>query len=150
MRAPALSSPCGALLRAARGRQLLHHLFEAEARRRLARRELLERWRAGAIDFLTKPVDAAELLVVVERALQRDAMARDEHTQREIVLQRLAGLTPRELEVLNQVVVGRLNKQIAGDLGTAEKTVKVHRGRMMKKMGVRNLAELIRIVALCR
>jgi FixJ family two-component response regulator len=102
--------------------------------------------KAGAIDFLTKPVDAAEVLATVDRALRRDAAAREEHTQREAVLHRLPSLTPREREVLEQVVSGRLNKQIAGDLGTAEKTVKVHRGRMMKKMAVRTVADLIRIV----
>jgi FixJ family two-component response regulator len=102
--------------------------------------------KAGAVDFLTKPVEAAALLAAVERALERDAAARAARAEDEAVRRNLARLTPREREVLDGVLAGRLNKQIAWDLGTAEKTVKVHRGRMMKKMGVRTIADLIRIV----
>jgi FixJ family two-component response regulator len=103
--------------------------------------------KAGAVDFLTKPVDGATLLSAIEQALARDDMARAARAEGNVVRLRLARLTPREREVLEGVIAGRLNKQIAGDLGTAEKTVKVHRGRMMKKMGVRTVADLVRVVA---
>jgi FixJ family two-component response regulator len=103
--------------------------------------------KAGAVDFLTKPVDASVLLVAVAGALERDRQERREGEQRRAVAQRLASLTAREREVLKHVVAGRLNKQIAGDLGTVEKTIKVHRGRMMRKMGVRAVADLVRLVA---
>jgi FixJ family two-component response regulator len=102
--------------------------------------------KAGAVDFLTKPVNAAVLLAAVDQALARDAAARAARAEGDAVRLRLACLTPREREVLDGVVAGRLNKQIAFDLGTAEKTVKVHRGRMMKKMGARTVADLIRVV----
>ena len=103
--------------------------------------------KAGAIDFLAKPPDASELLAAVAQALQRDSEARHERERRKIVEQRLSRLTPREREVLARVVAGRLNKQIAAELGTVEKTIKVHRGRMMEKMGVRTVADLVRLVA---
>ena len=102
--------------------------------------------KAGAVDFLTKPVEAAALLAAVEQALGRDAAARAARTEVDAVRRNLALLTPRETEVLEGVLAGRLNKEIAWDLGTAEKTVKVHRGRMMKKMGVRTVADLVRVV----
>jgi FixJ family two-component response regulator len=102
--------------------------------------------KAGAVDFLTKPVEAAALLAAVAQALDRDAAARAARAGEDEVRRNLARLTPREREVLDGVLAGQLNKQIAWDLGTAEKTVKVHRGRMMKKMGVRTVADLIRIV----
>lgn len=102
--------------------------------------------RAGAVDYLTKPVDEDRLLRAITRALAccaRNRAARQRHL---IVANRLASLTRREHEVLVQVMDGRLNKQIAGDLGTAEKTVKVHRARAMEKMNVRTVAELVRMV----
>jgi FixJ family two-component response regulator len=102
--------------------------------------------KAGAIDFLTKPCDDTDLLAAVERALARDAearAARDEHRAIEL---RFATLTPREREVCLLVARGLLNKQIAAELGTAEKTVKVHRGRVMTKLGMASLAELVRLV----
>jgi FixJ family two-component response regulator len=99
----------------------------------------------GAFDFLTKPAEPAALLDAVRSALERDAecrQARDEIRE----LRRLYDtLTPREKEVLAHVVTGQLNKQIARDLGTAEKTIRIHRGRMMKKMGASSLAELVRM-----
>lgn len=101
--------------------------------------------KAGAVDFLTKPVNAACLLAAVSTALERDALARQVGEQRRMVEQRMASLTAREREVLSCVVAGRLNKQIAAELGTVEKTVKVHRGRMMEKMGVRTVADLVRL-----
>jgi len=103
--------------------------------------------KAGAIDFLAKPADASLLLAAVAQALERDSQARRDRERRMSVEQRLASLTPREREVLTRVVAGRLNKQIAGELGIVEKTIKVHRGRMMGKMGVRTVADLVRLVA---
>jgi FixJ family two-component response regulator len=102
--------------------------------------------KAGAIDFLTKPPDASILLAAVEQALRRDSQAREDRERRTSVEQRLSSLTPREREVLTRVVAGRLNKQIAAELGIVEKTIKVHRGRMMGKMGVRTVADLFRLV----
>lgn len=103
--------------------------------------------KAGAVDFLTKPVKAEHLLNAITRALERDAQIRHEREVRGSIEARLKHLTPREREVLSHVIAGRLNKQIAGDLGTVEKTIKVHRGRMMSKMGVRTVADLVRIAA---
>jgi FixJ family two-component response regulator len=103
--------------------------------------------KAGAIDFLAKPPDASNLLAAVAQAMQRDGEARRDREQRKSLEQRLSALTRREREVLDLVVTGRLNKQIAGDLGTVEKTIRVHRGRMMRKMGVRTVADLVRLVA---
>lgn len=102
--------------------------------------------RDGAVDFLTKPVDEAELAHAVARALARDAARRHARKHQVQTERRLASLTPREREVLDHVMNGRLNKQIASDLGTAEKTVKVHRARAMEKMAVRSVAELVRMV----
>jgi FixJ family two-component response regulator len=102
--------------------------------------------KAGAIDFLAKPADASMLLAAVEQALRRDCEAREDRGRRTAVEQRLSSLTPREREVLTRVVAGRLNKQIAVELGIVEKTIKVHRGRMMSKMGVRTVADLVRLV----
>jgi len=102
--------------------------------------------KAGAVDFLTKPVEADTLLAALGTALAADAAGRAARADHASAEQRLSSLTPREREVLGHVVEGRLNKQIAYELGTAIKTVKVHRGRMMAKMGVRSVAELVRIV----
>lgn len=102
--------------------------------------------KAGAVDFLTKPVDASALLAAVDHALVRDLRQKRGMEQKRSVNDRLATLTPRERQVLMHVTAGRLNKQIAADLGTVEKTIKVHRARMMKKMGVRTVADLVRIV----
>jgi FixJ family two-component response regulator len=101
--------------------------------------------RAGAVDFLTKPVNAQDLLQAILRAEQMDAHARETLAELATIEAKIATLTPREREVLSHVVAGRLNKQIAGDLGTVEKTVKVHRGRMMEKLGVRTVADLVRL-----
>ena len=100
----------------------------------------------GAFDFLTKPVDVTVLLAAIEHALAKDLLLRQACQQREATESLLATLTAREREVLTHVMAGRLNKQIAADLGTAEKTVKVHRARGMEKMQVRSVAELVRIV----
>lgn len=101
--------------------------------------------KAGAVDFLTKPVDEVTLMTALAKALEADTFARRLHTELLDVRTRLGALTPREREVMTHVVAGRLNKQIAGDLGTVEKTIKVHRARVMEKMGVRSVAELVRI-----
>lgn len=101
--------------------------------------------KAGAIDFIEKPIDANVLTEVLQRAIDRDRSARISRNDTDAIAKRLASLTPRENEVLRHVVAGRLNKQIAGHLGTAEKTVKVHRARIMHKMSVRSVAELTRM-----
>jgi len=100
--------------------------------------------KAGAIDFLTKPLDHDRLVGAVRTAVEKDRASRDLRVGHEALAERLASLTPREREVLEGVVAGKLNKQIAADLGTAEKTVKVHRARMMEKMHVESVAELVR------
>jgi len=101
--------------------------------------------RAGAVDFLTKPVNARQLIASIEMALSQERQMRHVRQERRAAQQRLASLTPREREVFGCVVAGRLNKQIAADLGTVEKTIKVHRGRMMEKMKVRTVADLVRL-----
>jgi FixJ family two-component response regulator len=102
--------------------------------------------RDGAIHFLQKPIDEAELLQALDEAVRHDMARGMEQQHQAMVASRLASLTAREREVLAHVMQGRLNKQIAGDLGTAEKTVKVHRARAMEKMGVRSVAQLVRMV----
>jgi FixJ family two-component response regulator len=102
--------------------------------------------KAGAVDFLPKPFRADQLLKCVERALARSADERSRAGEKNNARQLLDLLTPREFEVMQLVITGMLNKQIAGELGTAEKTVKVHRGRVMQKLGVTSVAELVRLV----
>ena len=102
--------------------------------------------KGGAVDFLQKPFNDQELLDCVQRALTRSREQRGERAERAELQVRLDVLTPREREVLLQVVTGKLNKQIAGDLGIAEKTVKVHRGRVMEKMRAGSVADLVRMV----
>jgi FixJ family two-component response regulator len=99
----------------------------------------------GALDFLTKPVDRDQLLNAIRSALARDQAGREEHADLEQIRARLARLTPREFEVMTFVLAGQLNKQIAYKLGITEDTVKIHRGRMMTKMGVVSVAELVRM-----
>lgn len=105
--------------------------------------------RGGAIDFLPKPFAVADLLRAISEALERSR--RDMKVQREnaAIHERLARLTPREHEVMCGVVAGKLNKQIAAELGVGEQTVKVHRGRVMEKMAVRSVADLVRLVERC-
>jgi FixJ family two-component response regulator len=101
--------------------------------------------KAGAVDFLTKPVRDIALLGAIAQAEKLDARSRIAHAELSSIRTRLSSLTPREREVLGHVVAGRLNKQIAGDLGIVEKTIKVHRARMMRKMNVRTVADLARL-----
>jgi len=101
--------------------------------------------RAGAVNFLTKPFEEKLLFEAVDEALRINAVQRQSSMQCRAITDRLATLTPRERQVLEHVVRGRLNKQIAADLGTVEKTIKVHRGRVMQKMGARSLAELVQL-----
>jgi FixJ family two-component response regulator len=101
--------------------------------------------KAGAVDFLTKPVDKKELLRALELARQREAEQRAREAATKTIQARLATLTAREREVLEHVVSGQLNKQVASDLGTVEKTIKVHRARIMRKMGASSLAALVRM-----
>jgi two-component system, LuxR family, response regulator FixJ len=104
-----------------------------------------EAMKAGAIDFLTKPVDDEDLLDAVGRALVRSVAIRKSGAERSCARTRLDTLTPREFEVMQRVIGGSLNKQIADDLGAAEKTIKIHRGRVMAKMGVASVADLVRV-----
>ena len=99
----------------------------------------------GAVDFLTKPVDDNDLIAAVDRALAREATDHVRRAQITELQMRFSTLTSREQEVLGHVIAGRLNKQIAAVLGTTEKTVKVHRARVMEKMQAQSLAELVRL-----
>jgi RNA polymerase sigma factor (sigma-70 family) len=102
--------------------------------------------KAGAIEFLTKPFRDQDLLDAVRTGLERDRARREREKQVTDLQQRFNLLTPREQEVISMVVSGMLNKQIAGQLGTAENTVKVHRSRAMEKMRAQSFAELVRMI----
>lgn len=106
----------------------------------------VEALRSGAVNFLTKPVDEKALLGAIDEALRKARDAWNAKMEREDVQTRMQRLTARERMVMAEVVQGKLNKQIAGDLGIAEKTVKVHRARVMQKMDVVSLADLVRLV----
>jgi FixJ family two-component response regulator len=103
--------------------------------------------RSGAEDFLTKTAPKQALLAAIERALARDARERSDRARRQELQARFERLTPREREVLTQVLRGRLNKQIAADLGIDERSVKRHRTSLMSKIEVRSVAELARLAA---
>ena len=101
--------------------------------------------KAGAVEFLSKPVGEEELLRAIDSAIARDREARRKRSELAVLQNHYAALTPREREVLPFVVAGFANKQAAADLGIAENTVAVHRGQIMRKMGARSLAELVRM-----
>ncbi len=100
--------------------------------------------KAGAVDFFPKPFNADDLLRAVHEALQRDELERAARGERDAVSKRFYTMTPREREVMALVVRGMLNKQIAFELGASEKTIKIHRGRVMAKMKVKSVADLVR------
>jgi FixJ family two-component response regulator len=99
----------------------------------------------GAVDFLTKPFDDEELLEAVKKAIEKDRKAKAEQAEMHDALRRIEQLTPREREILRYVITGMLNKQIALKLDIAEKTVKIHRGRIMEKLCVDSVADLVRL-----
>jgi FixJ family two-component response regulator len=101
--------------------------------------------KAGAVEFLTKPFRDQDLLDAIQQALDRNRAAREQQGEIEELHSRLDSLTPRERQVMGLVVAGLLNKQIAGELGTSETTIKIHRRQVMEKMGADSLAELVRM-----
>jgi len=101
----------------------------------------------GAADFLTKPVDDAVLIGAIQQALERGQALRRERVERQHIAKCLATLTERERQVFEQIVAGRLNKQIAAEFGLTEQTIKFHRANLMHKMGVRVVADLVKLAA---
>jgi FixJ family two-component response regulator len=101
--------------------------------------------KGGAIDFLTKPFEDQDLLDAVQRGLARDRVRREHEDALRTLKERFESLTPREREIMLHVAQGRLNKQVAGDIGISEPTVKVHRSNLMRKMKARSLPELARM-----
>jgi len=106
----------------------------------------VEAMKHGAFDFVQKPVSGDELVVGVKRALEKDRANRDQLRQRDVIRERLQSLTPREREILTLVTRGKPNKVMAGDLGVSQRTVEIHRARVMEKMGAASLAQLVRMV----
>ncbi len=104
--------------------------------------------KSGAMDFLEKPVDGEKLLGLIARAIEINSQVQDHYTRHEAAKEKIARLTPREAEIMELVIEGRMNKQIANTLEISEKTVKVHRGRVMQKLEVRSVAELIHLSGL--
>ena len=104
-----------------------------------------EAMKKGAVDFLLKPVDRDDLLGAIRVSLAKDAENRAQRAEIIVVQEHIKTLTPREYEVMTYVIAGMLNKQIAAELGISEETVKIHRGRVMQKLGVASVAELVRL-----
>ncbi|MFV1993944.1 MAG: response regulator transcription factor [Verrucomicrobiales bacterium] len=105
----------------------------------------VEAMKRGALDFLLKPVDSAGLIRAIRIAVEEGRLRRNARIEAGVVADRVGSLTPRELEVMRHVISGKLNKQVADALGISEKTVKVHRGRVMSKLGVVSVADLVRL-----
>jgi FixJ family two-component response regulator len=101
--------------------------------------------KAGAVDFLPKPFRDQDMIDAVTAAINRDRLQRASEQQAVAIVDRYATLSPREREVMALVTAGKMNKQIAGELGLSEVTVKIHRGAAMRKMGARSLADLVRM-----
>jgi RNA polymerase sigma factor (sigma-70 family) len=101
--------------------------------------------KSGAVEFLTKPFSEGELMDAIEQAVRRDESARAERAAMQTLRDRFAELTPRERDVFSLVAAGRMNKEIAAQLGTAEQTIKQHRGQVMRKLGARSVADLVRM-----
>jgi len=101
--------------------------------------------KSGAVDFLSKPCRDEELLAAIKQALAKDQQFRQQRAQERALVELFATLTPREHEVMRGVVAGQLNKQIAAELGTVEQTIKAHRARVMEKIGVTSVADLVRL-----
>ena len=104
-----------------------------------------EAMKKGAVDFLTKPVDRDDLLSAIHLSLAKDEENREKSAEIAAIREQIKTLTPREYEVMTYVITGMLNKQIAAELNISEETVKIHRGRVMKKLGVESVAELVRL-----
>ena len=105
----------------------------------------VEAMKAGAVEFLTKPFRGQVLLDAINNSIERDRTARQEAVRLAELRRREEALTPREREVMQRVIAGLLNKQIAGELGTSERTIKIHRGNVMRKMGADSLPDLVRM-----
>ncbi len=99
----------------------------------------------GAVDFLEKPVDHEDLMAAIQNSLEQDLETRTKRTAYNSILEHIKTLTPREHEVMTFVITGMLNKQIAAEMDISEETVKIHRGRVMQKLGIVSVAELVRI-----